>query len=1231
MAAVIKLALLAFVALMVLQLGWLVSQWLAGVVFGLPYLLWLAAIFVISLGVGIVVLIFRKRIWVRDSTVVELRELNQAAQKQFKQARARANVIDRNVLGVPWHLFLAMRHPNRSTVMAELGYVSFGDEVAHKGLVFTTWTSPTAVAYRIEIEPGADLSFDLLNIVLRHLFKFRPSMAINSAFVELELAGLMQTSAAETGNVSNINRILNVATYTFGIDVPVHVDIVGLEHMLDLARAALLTGHLNNGVMFGGFLSLDEPDLSKRIDLLFDDLVQSLTAAQFKALQKQLLPEFSAAILNAPFQMSLLQTQLRTRITSLTQPLPPRQKALNLQSIVFIGGRAGMAAVDPLSQVSGHRFFAAAPVTVDVEATQDSVTTENAGLVATAYHREGFLVAPNRRYSIQRSFTATFWSVLLATIVCLFAFIVWENYRAYSIVNDRLKTEFNTYFSMVGKITKDSDFLSQRIEMLQPLREGLQAYEPLDEQPYRRLLPNWSMAKMYQDLYDTELLDGLQASVIDFLEKEAFAYNTLADGLVSNIEEGVKLIELATFEDKIYRDQAANKQELINYYAEGLAEEGEVSAVFQSQLRATLDDLFTLNQPPKTRREDLRQVIAKTLEGMDTAELLYVSLMQRRLYAELIDLRQLIGPRFLEVFVPLESAETYLVPRAYTRTGFDLIFGDGEIAGLSEMITLYETVIGDLNNSTENAILRRVAQRYTSDYIASWSAFISELRLRDAEDWRDAQILVRALTNPSENPIERLVATLLNNTDLKVFLPPAVPVAPVEGAPAPAPTATEGPQLAPASFSLEAATAFNIRTAFRPYLDAMRAEGDRKNQFDLLLTYARDVNLWLEQAANAPNGVGEYLFEQYQKAESTNPLAVLHSFVTRSELGLINNLGVSVVTLLDESAMQFIYDYIDGEWQSQILDVYEADLTQAFPFNDTSISDIPLLKFADLFAPEGALKTFETTYLANFKTKDDQFTPRSTFLLGRNADLTTITKTAFARFGRISETMFVDGKPLLEFGLRVNFMSNELSKLTVSSGDTLLQFQHGPTVWTDQIWPVTGTQDGIIDLRVFQRSRPVINKKFNGPWSWFRLVAGGRATINPSRGYVDTTFPTDVMGEVILQFDSRGRHNPFGPQFFSGIKMPKSLFDRDAQPLEKGGKDGDVKIEILKRWLERDPIAKTILVTNKGRDLEKALRLEIQRFLKSTKDYTGQIDGIFGNLTVAALNSWRKVREDADK
>lgn len=1116
--------------LMLAQLAYLAVRFFTGGMFSLPYLVWLGAVLLLSLIGTFLVVLYRKRIWVHDPVTVELRALRLAAAKQFRQARSRARIIDRNQMGVPWYFFLAMEKEARSTVMAELGYVAFGDQLVHKGLTFTTWTSPTAVAYRIEVAPGTDLSFDLLNMVLRHLMRNRPSLAVNGAFVEYELAGLMRTAATETGNTSNINRILNVATEHFGIDVPVHVALVGLEHLPDLARAAILTDHLGAGVIFGGFLSSEEPNLMAQVDRLFQDLTESLTATQFAALQKQLSPDFCASLLNAPLQLALLKAQLKDRMTGLAQPLPPRRVPLNLQSIVFVGARAGMPAVDPLSQVSGQRFFNGTPALALQEAAPDSVTTENAGLLATAYHRESFIAEPNRRYALQARLSGTFWSVLLSGLVGMFGLAVWENHRSYERANAAVNAAFDAFYSNVGGITTDGDFLVERVLMLQPIRTSLGAYDVLNIQHYRPFLPRWSMQEIYQRLYEEELTQGLQATLVDFIEKETFAFNDLADG--------VQLIRLASVEAQFHTDQQRYQEELIEYFSSGLAEQGEVSGEFQKQLRATLEDLFALNRPPEQRNDSLRAVVAKTLSGLDTAELLYASLMRRSPYAERVDLRQLIGPRFFEVFVPLEDPQIYLVPRGYTRAGFDALFENGNIPELSDLLNRYEDVIGALDNATENAILRRVAQSYTADYISSWSAFISALQLRDAESWGDAQILMQSLTSPSENPVDRLVRALSDNTDIRVYLDAPAPAATTAPEPVDA-----GPVLAPASASVEAAAGFNIRTAFRPYLDALRSDGEQKSQFDLFLTYARDVTLWLEEAGSATNGAGQFLFEHFRNAESANPLAVLNAFVTRSELEIIRNFGRSIADTLDDSAMQFVYEFIDGQWQRQIIAPHGTSLSMAFPFDPYSDVDFPLTEFSDLFAPGGKLAIFETTYLSRFKTEDGVFLPQSTFLLSGNAELTQDAKAAFSRFNQITTSMFREDKPYLEFSIRTGFMSNTLSQVMVSSGVTLHQFRHGPIFWDKQVWPVAGLQNSDLNLRFFARSRAVFDETYRGPWSWFRLVQDGSPSLNPSLGLAEASFAGDI-GNVTLQFDAQVRFTPFAPGFFSDIPIPERLFAR---------------------------------------------------------------------------------------
>ncbi|MEM6566275.1 MAG: ImcF-related family protein, partial [Pseudomonadota bacterium] len=1202
---VIQIALAIFLLATVLQFGWFVYLWFADSSFYIWHWIWIGIMTVVALVVATLSIIYRKRIWPKDPAAVEVRALRQDAKRQFKLARARARVIGRVPDDVPWNIFVANETSNASSVMAELGYVAFGDPLSHKGLTFSTWTSPTAIAYRIEIGSRTELSFDLLDMVLKRLFKNRPAMAVNAAYVEVDLSLLMQTQAAQADSNSAINRILNVAIHQFGIDIPVHVVLVGLEHMPDVSRAAVLTGHLNKGVVFGGFLPDDESDVAARVDALFAQMISNLDRGLMPAVQKQLLPEFCAALVNAPLQLALLNVQMRKRVATLMQPLPPHTEPLNVQSISFVGARDGMPLVDPLAQVTGQRFFSNAPKTEEGGEAPTSVTAENAGLIARAYHSESFKVRPNRRQSAQRGLKASVWTFGLASVVAVFAFSAWENYAAYKSVNDNLQAAFDTYYSEVSDISTDSDFLVQRTLLLQPLRDGLAQFEPLDDQYHRSLLPSWSMEEMYRDLYERELTDGYQSTLIDFMEKEIFAFDSLGDG--------VELIQLATIEAQLHGDQEAYMDDLIAYYSKGLAEQGEVSGAFQNSLKSVLNDLFALNQPRENRNESLLKVVANTLAGLDTADLLYEALMRRPEYSQRVDLRRLVGPRFSEVFVEMDNPETYFVPRAFTYAGFEELFIEGEVPDLERILRSYESVIGKLDNATENTITRRVAQNYTADYIDRWSRFILALELRVPEVWSDAQVLLAALTNASENPIGQLVNAISTNADIQVFAPAATEPVQTAGDD----TATQNgvdetaPQLAPPSSSTEAAVASNIRAAFKPYLSALQTGQDEQSQFDLFLQYAGDVNVWLSEATTSANGPGEFLFTQFQNPEAPNPLAVLNTFVTRSDLEFIRNFGSNLAATLDDNAMEFVRAYIDGEWERQILVPHRASLTQTFPFAPFGDRDFPLAEFSMLFGAEGKIRVFESTFLSGFKSDSGQYLPRNTFLPTGRVELTGETRTAFTRFSEISEAMFVDGKPFLEFGVRTGFLDSDLSRLNLTSGITLHQFSHGPVRWDPQSWPLAGIQDSTITLRIFRRSRSVINEAYVGPWSWFRLVQDGSGSVNPSLGVAEATFATEG-GAALLQFDAAVQYNPFEPDFFSEVSLPQSLF-ANPELVPVGQYDSaHVADALLASWRSGEPAAAQQLIALRGRELDFLTRVDVQRFLFEAGFYSLDLDGIFG-------------------
>ena len=1130
----VNIALIVFVLAVMGQVIWIGLHWLGDTLTQKAALIWSAVLIGLTLVTAFSVILLRNRIWIHDTGAAQWEQLIRVARDQFDQARGRSRMIDKSPNVVPWYLFIANEKSECSTTMVEMGYVVFGDLLQHDGLSITTWISPTAIAYRIEISAGSDTPFDLIGYVLKLLYRNRPSLAVNAAFVECELAGLMQTGSVENSTATVINRILNVAVFEFGIDMPVHILLVGLEHFLDLSRSAILTQKIGNSEIFGGFLPLEGDSVEARIDALFEDLIRALNDARLPALQKQLAPEFCASLLNGPTQLALVQIRLRDRAVALTQPLPPRRHPLDLHSVVFVGASMTMPAVDPLSQVIGQRYFGEPPIDAYAEVAPSSVTRGNARLVAQAYHREGFRVKPNMRQKVQTGFRRLIWSLSLVGVVVAFGALLLDNFRAYRQVNNSLSVAFNAYYDEIGTVGTASDQLVRRVSLLHPLRAGLEGYQVVSNTWRRRLLPNGSLEDTFQKMYDQELLEGFQATLARYIDEETRAFDMLGDG--------VKLIRAASVELQFHSNQKTYSKQLTSYFQKSLEAQGEISSEFQTNFLGMLQDLFTLNQPSAISKKTLT-VVAKTLSKYDTANLIYKSLMLRPTYSDKINLEERLGPHAGEVFSVTSRKQKsddqiYSIPRAYTQDGFNAFFKDGEIPELGGIIHNYEEIIGLLDEAEINVIARKVAQAYTYDYINHWSLFIDALGLREIDDWADAQAMMKVLISPAENPLMRLTQTLQANLDIPVWLP-AGAVTTTDSAVMPEPNARipAGPKA-----NIEAAAAFKIRSAFRPYLEAAERNADDKNEYDVFLQYAADVHRWTVEAAGAANGIGPYLFEQFKVPNQASTLAIFNAFAVRSDIDLIRNFGRNLTAKLDVQAMRFIYEYIDRQWKQQILTPHGTTLKSSFPF--ASGSDISLIEFADLFAPEGKLLNFELTYLTPFQAPNGTYRPRLTFLASGSAEPLVQARQAFIRFNQISEAMFVDGKPYLAFNIRTGYLERSLSKLSISSGITLHQYRHGPVFWAEQTWPAAGIQNSDLQLQLFQRSRAVLNDSYTGPWSWFRLSSSGDVILKPDLGLAETIF-TVTDGTAKLQFDAQQRHNPFAPGFFSKFDLPISLFASD--------------------------------------------------------------------------------------
>lgn len=1114
-------------------LGFCVFAVLAGI--GVLGGAWATAIFVmlttISVLVAGMVLALRHRIWLPSPEAEAQRALRGQLRRLHRGFRARARALDGRSAPATRAVFITpMRHDESGPCsMVELGYVPFGDMLEFGGIRLSTWGAQTGVAYRFELGSDATLSLDALGYVLQLLRKDHPPVPLNALHFELDLARLGED--AESARQRRLtNQIANLAVSVLKVDLPLHVSLAGLENAPDLVRAAVLTGGIGEQTVFGGFLDGDAQNQDAAISALFSEMSKGFDAARLVALKKQLAPQFCSALVAAPLQLNLLLMQLRPALREVTAALPPRTRPLRLQSIIFLGTAATGRVVDPLAQISAQRFFGLPVALASTGREPESaITKQHAGQVATALHMEAFGVRPNEAALWRtrlRSMAVTLSLMVLGALIALSAY---RDHRIFAPINADMNARFDRYFAAASELAPGADDLVSRVLLLGDLRDGLVQYDAVALGGVWGKLSR-SQEDVYRARYEAELVGGFQMALQDYIEKDLFAFNALADG--------VSLFALALTEVQFHTNQSANADILTHYFLTEFANQGEIGAAFTAIFRATLGDLFALNSPTELDRDsELNRVVARTLSGLDTAEMLYRTMLRDPELARRVDLRAYAGPRFGEVFELTGPAQSYLVQNAFTRDGFERIFLRGALARMHESIRNYELLIGEMNAAQANMLLRRVVDLYTADYIASWARFVESLRLRDAQSLFEAQLLMTALGNSFENPMIQFVQSLRTNTMLAQAAPPEAKDGETEAAVDVA--GMSGTQIMDVS-GLRAAT--QIAQSFRAYLSPVERGDEMRTEFDILVGYARDVARWIEAATTAANGTGKFLFDEYVDGTKVTPIAGLHQFAITSDLDLIRDFGTGLATVLDRAALSFVTEYINDAWRREVFLPYGDLIGSSFPFDPDSPSDLSLEAFTAIFEPaQGEIRKFRETYLKRFEGPAGGFQPVPTFLPFRTVEISADAGLAFDRAALLGRALFRDGQPLLAFRLRVGQMDSGLSRLEVTSGVTLHRYSHGPVLWSDQLWPVAGLADSRLRLRIFNRSRLALAQEASGAWSWFRLAQTGSRSVNTSLNLAEARFGTDGM-TASLQFNTTGAGTPFDPSFFTSLILPEVIF-----------------------------------------------------------------------------------------
>ena len=474
-----------------------------------------------------------------------------------------------------------------------------------------------------------------------------------------------------------------------------------------------------------------------------------------------------------------------------------------------------------------------------------------------------------------------------------------------------------------------------------------------------------------------------------------------------------------------------------------------------------------------------------------------------------------------------------VVPGLYTRAGFFSVFlprlpallqGDADEAFL----------LGSEQDVTgRQALLRRVTELYTNDYIRQWRAVLDQTALRALPDLPSLVGGVQALSG-ADSPLLGFIELVRQNTDLQ---PPSEEAAGLLGRAAGTVGGAAVQQAVTGAVAAASSTALSnlardwpgspIRAAFLPIItlagraDSMQAstrlQGPLATAFGTLSGISGSANP--QQAAHqvAAAGIGP---------QGNDPFAAIRTqaaTLPRPLDGIFRDLHSNIWNVLLGLAME----RINIAWNLEVAPACAQAISRRYPFagrDAPADRDVLPRDFAAFFGPNGTLDRWVTTYLLPFtqSAADGTLVPASRG--GLRLDLS---REALAQVNRARafRDLFFDsaGNLSVRLTLMASYLDPRALSASLSSGPARMVYRHEPPRPFEFRWPAPDDAGGA-SLQLSMTDGTVRQLQASGPWALFRLLDQAERS-----GMSDRVTVRFRLGDAQVAYSLRGASatNPF--------------------------------------------------------------------------------------------------------
>jgi type VI secretion system protein ImpL len=542
--------------------------------------------------------------------------------------------------------------------------------------------------------------------------------------------------------------------------------------------------------------------------------------------------------------------------------------------------------------------------------------------------------------------------------------------------------------------------------------------------------------------------------------------------------------------------------------------------------------------------EQLVAQARQVLRGESLATVVYRMLREQARNMPEYRLSQHLGPQ-----AALFMGTHHVIPGFYTQQGYQQYFSVQGSRLVSEILQ-DNWVLGEgsgISGMDLRRLLVELEQLYFRDYANHWSEAVGQATLPPINDFGEGADQLAGLTS-ANSPILQLLIEVRDNTRFPVVADEVDDAADTAGQ-----LAEKGGKAG----KLVAAVAQKAAGAMAKKLPDT-AKKSLQRRFESLHRLLDDDNGPAADLSPVLSALNDLQVQMARLARASAPeqaafeMAKARMGGQRDALSNLRNasgrlpqpVSVWFSEVAQDSWRLVLSDassYLNQRYQGELYSFYKKAISQRYPFNAHSSSDVAISDFREFFKAQGIADRFFDSYMRPF-VSGDPGSYRMRSVDGHSLPVSRAYLNQMAAAQVIRQSFFADNpaEPQVMFKLEPYTLDPVVSRSEFKFGDKTIEYRHGPIVPMSFKWP-TDAEEGrtslVLDKRV---GRPMGIEKNTGPWSLFRLFDLMQTEYLTGRDVL--VLKADVGGlRANYLLTSQRTPNPFDMGVLRTFRMPVQL------------------------------------------------------------------------------------------